>query len=100
MNQDPEYFAEPGRIEQRSPAPYGTVSPAAESARILAERMRAALTAAGFVIERDFPSLRGDITLSDEPFVTLGRLTPAVVEVLAAALVECSIASVTAASAA
>jgi hypothetical protein len=83
-------MAEPACVERRSPAPYGTVSPAAERARKLAERMRTALTEAGFVVERDFPSLHGDITVSDEPFVTLGRLTPAVVELLSAALVGCS----------
>jgi hypothetical protein len=72
--------------ERRVPAPYGTVSPAAERARRLAERMSAALTAAGFEVGRDFPCLRGDTTVSDEPFLTLGRLTPDVSEHLAEAL--------------
>jgi hypothetical protein len=86
-------MAEPACVERRSPAPYGTVSPAAERARMLADRMRTALAEAGFVVERDFPSLHGDITVSDEPFVTLGRLTPAVTELLSAALAGCSIAA-------
>ncbi|MBR7833980.1 hypothetical protein KDL01_11940 [Actinospica durhamensis] len=43
-------------------------------------RLRAVLSAAGFEVDRDFPHLRGDTTVSDEPFLTLGRLRPVVVE--------------------
>lgn len=111
MNQHSSIFRETARLEPTAPpaaaaatatatttaavpvtpaaataAPYGTVTPAAARARQLAERMRASLAAAGFEVERDFPSLRGDITVSNEPFLTLGRLTPAVTEHLVAAL--------------
>ncbi len=65
-----------------SPAPYGTVTASARRAQDLAARLRVALTAAGFDVDRDFPHLRGDTTVSDEPFLTLGRLRPAVVESL------------------
>ena len=88
MNQQSATVREPGRPERRTPAPYGTVTPAAERAQRLAERMRACLAAAGFEVDRDFPNLRGDTTASDEPFLTLGRLTPDVTEHLAAALFE------------
>lgn len=101
MNQHSSIFRETARPESAaSPAaatgaaagsgavPYGTVTPAAARARELAERMRASLTAAGFEVERDFPSLRGDTTVSGEPFLTLGRLTPAVTEHLVAALTD------------
>lgn len=73
-------------VERRTPAPYGTVTPAAERARQLADSLRESLTAAGFEVERDFPSLRGDVTVSNEPFLTLGRLRPDVSEHLAAVL--------------
>lgn len=99
MNQHSSIFRETARPEPTASsattaaaptaaaaAPYGTITPAAVRARQLAERMRASLAAAGFEVERDFPSLRGDITVSDEPFLTLGRLTPAVTEHLVAAL--------------
>jgi hypothetical protein len=75
-----------GYVERTAPAPYGTVTPAAERARQLADRLRESLAAAGFEVERDFPSLRGDITVSNEPFLTLGRLRPDVSEHLVAAL--------------
>lgn len=88
MNQQSGITAESARPERRTPAPYGTVTAAAERARLLAERMRASLTAAGFDVNRDFPSLRGDTTVSDEPFLTLGRLSPSVTELLAAALTD------------
>jgi hypothetical protein len=41
--------------------------------------LRAVLIRAGFEPRRDFPNLRGDITASDEPFVTLGRFSLPVV---------------------
>jgi hypothetical protein len=68
------------------PAPYGKVTPSARLAYDLAARLRAALSAAGFEVDRDFPHLRGDTTVSDEPFLTLGRLRPGVVERLLALL--------------
>lgn len=86
MNQQSSIYREPARPEPPAQAPYGTVTPAAARARQLAERMRASLAAAGFEVDRDFPSLRGDTTVADEPFLTLGRLTPAVTEHLAEAL--------------
>jgi hypothetical protein len=86
VNQQSRKVREFARPERRTPAPYGTVTDSTERARRLAERMRASLTAAGFEVERDFPSLRGDTTVCDEPFLTLGRLTPDVTEHLAAAL--------------
>lgn len=67
-------------------APYGTVTPSARLAYDLAARMRTGLAAAGFEVDRDFPQLRGDTTVSDEPFLTLGRLRPGVVERLLALL--------------
>jgi hypothetical protein len=68
------------------PAPYGTVTASARLAYDLAARTRAGLAAAGFEVDRDFPNLRGDTTASDEPFLTLGRLRPGVVERLLALL--------------
>jgi hypothetical protein len=68
------------------PAAHGTVTASARLAYDLAARLRAGLTAAGFEVERDFPHLRGDTTVSDEPFLTLGRLRPHVVERLLALL--------------
>lgn len=65
---------------------YGTVTASARLAYDLAARLRAGLTAAGFEVDRDFPHLRGDTTVSDEPFLTLGRLRPVVVERLLAQL--------------
>jgi len=86
VNQQSGKVREFARPERRTSAPYGTVTDSTERARRLAERMRASLAAAGFEVERDFPSLRGDTTASDEPFLTLGRLTPDVTEHLAAVL--------------
>jgi hypothetical protein len=68
------------------PAAPGTVTPSARLAYDLAARLRAGLSAAGFEVDRDFPNLRGDTTASDEPFLTLGRLRPGVVERLLALL--------------
>jgi len=56
------------------------ITPAARLAHDLAARLRAGLASAGFEVDRDFPHLRGDTTASDEPFLTLGRLRPNVVE--------------------
>lgn len=70
----------------RTPGAYGSVHPAQERARLLAERMRESLAAAGFDVDRDFPALRGDTTVSNEPFVTFGRLSPDVGERLAGLL--------------
>jgi hypothetical protein len=78
MKQHPN--AEPVRTLTPRPAPYGPATPAARLAHDLAARLRTGLTAAGFEVDRDFPHLRGDTTASDEPFLTLGRLRPGVVE--------------------
>lgn len=72
--------AEPVRTLAPRPAPFGTVTPSARLAYDLAARLRAGLADAGFEVDRDFPNLRGDTTASDEPFLTLGRLRPYVVE--------------------
>ncbi len=77
---------EPVRTMVPQPAPYGTITPSARLAHDLAARLRAGLSAAGFEVDRDFPHLRGDTTVSDEPFLTLGRLRPGVVERLLALL--------------
>jgi hypothetical protein len=79
---------EPVRMLIAHPAPYGTVTASARLAYDLAARLRAALAAAGFEVERDFPHLRGDTTMSDEPFLTLGRLRLGVVERLVAAFLK------------
>jgi hypothetical protein len=62
---------------------YSTVGAASSVAYRAAARLRAALAAAGFEVDEDFPSLRGDTTTSDEPFVALGRLRPEVALALA-----------------
>jgi hypothetical protein len=86
VNQWPE--EEPRTREIRRPAPgaYGSVHPAQDQARRLAERMRESLAAVGFDVDRDFPSLHGDTTVALEPFLTLGRLSADVGERLIAAL--------------
>jgi uncharacterized NAD(P)/FAD-binding protein YdhS len=63
---------------------YSSASAAAALAHRAAARLREALTAAGFDVDRDFPALHGDTTTSDEPFVTLGRFSPASAEEVAA----------------
>lgn len=65
---------------------YSAVGAASSVAYRAAARLRAALTAAGFDVDCDFPSLRGDTTTSDEPFVALGRLRAEVADSLARAL--------------
>ena len=80
--------AEPPRLP--APAPYGTVTSAARQASELADRLRATLAAAGFEVDHDFPHLRGDTTASNEPFLTLGRLAPDVIELLLQRLCTCS----------
>jgi hypothetical protein len=84
MTQQPK--SEPVRTLVPQPAPYGTVTPSARLAYDLAARLRVGLAAAGFEVDRDFPHLRGDTTISGEPFLTLGRLRPRVVERLLALL--------------
>jgi hypothetical protein len=58
-----------------------------------AARLREALFAAGFEADRDFPALRGDVTNSAEPFITLGRFRPAAAEQLAELLFAVSSAA-------
>lgn len=60
-----------------------------------AARLRDALFAAGFEADRDFPALRGDVTSSAEPFVTLGRFRPGAAEQLAALLLAAATAGAT-----
>lgn len=58
---------------------YNTTTHSTLLAYQAAADLRAALVRAGFEPRRDFPTLRGDITASDEPFVTFGRISlPAV----------------------
>ena len=83
VNQQPEEESEFREEARRSPGAYGFVHPAQERAWRLAERMRDSLAAAGFDVERDFPRMRGDITASNEPFLTFGRVSPDVGERLA-----------------
>jgi len=77
---------EPVRTVVLRPALHDTATPSARLARDLAARLRTGLADAGFEVDRDFPHLRGDTTASDEPFLTLGRLRPVVVEQLLALL--------------
>jgi hypothetical protein len=91
VNQWPEEdprIRDPRIREPRRPTPgaYGSVSPAQDQARRLAERMRESLAAVGFDVDRDFPTLHGDVTVAHEPFLTLGRLSADVGERLVAAL--------------
>lgn len=88
MNQQPEEEPEFRGGMWRTPGAYGSVHPAQERARRLAERMRESLAAAGFDVDRDFPALRGDTTASHEPFLTFGRLSPDVGERLAGLLAQ------------
>jgi hypothetical protein len=87
VNQWPEEEARAREVWRPAPGAYGSVHPAQDQARRLAERMRESLAAAGFDVDRDFPSLRGDTTVACEPFLTLGRLSADVGERLLAALV-------------
>lgn len=86
VNQQPEEEPEFRGLGWRTRGAYGSVHPAQERARRLAERMRESLAAAGFDVDRDFPALRGDTTVSNEPFLTFGRLSPDVGERLAGLL--------------
>lgn len=88
MNQQPEEGPEFRGIAWRAPGAYGSVHPAQERALRLAECMRESLASAGFDVERDFPRLRGDTTVSNEPFLTFGRLSPDVGERLADLLAQ------------
>jgi hypothetical protein len=88
LNQQPEEEPEFHGNAWRRPGAYGCVPPAQERAWGLAERMRESLAAAGFDVDRDFPRLRGDVTVSNEPFLTLGRLSPDVGERLAELLAQ------------
>jgi hypothetical protein len=56
-----------------TPKTYGRSNPAALLAYQTAAQLRLALGRAGFEPDYDFPTLHGDITASDEPFVTFGR---------------------------
>ena len=86
VNQWPEGNFWTRQTGRPAPGAYGSVHPAQDQARRLAERMRESLAAVGFDVDHDFPSLRGDTTVSHEPFVTLGRLSADVGERLIAAL--------------
>ena len=86
MNQWPEEEARTRETRRPAPGAYGSVHPAQDQARRLAERMRESLAAVGFDVDRDFPSLHGDTTVTHEPFLTLGRLSADVGERLIAAL--------------
>ncbi|HEY3868172.1 MAG TPA: hypothetical protein VGM10_07465 [Actinocrinis sp.] len=68
-------------------------SPAEDTAYRTAARLREALLAAGFEADREFPALRGDVTSSAEPFVTLGRFRPGAAERLTALLLSASSAA-------
>jgi hypothetical protein len=94
VNQRPQESPEAGGNARRAPGAYGSVHPAQERAGRLAERMRESLAAAGFDVDRDFPRLRGDMTVSNEPFLTFGRLSPDVGDRLAAVLAGASPAAV------
>lgn len=86
MNQWPEEDPRIRETRRATPGAYGSVHPAQDQARRLAERMRESLAAVGFDVDRDFPSLHGDTTVTHEPFLGLGRLSADVGERLIAAL--------------
>lgn len=86
MNQWPEEDPRIRETRRATPGAYGSVHPAQDQARRLAERMRESLAAVGFDVDRDFPSLHGDTTVTHEPFLALGRLSADVGERLIAAL--------------
>ena len=69
-----------------TPTTYGRSNPAALLAYQTAAQLRFALGRAGFEPDYDFPTLHGDITASDEPFVTLGRCSVEVIRRLVAIL--------------
>jgi hypothetical protein len=69
-----------------TPKTYGRSNPAALLAYQTAAQLRFALGRAGFEPDDDFPTLHGDITASDEPFVTLGRCSVEVIRRLVAIL--------------
>jgi hypothetical protein len=69
-----------------TPRTYGRSNPAALLAYQTAAQLRFALGRAGFEPDYDFPTLHGDITASDEPFVTLGRCSVDVIRRLVAIL--------------
>jgi len=62
-----------------TPKTYGRSNPAALLAYQTAAQLRFALGRAGFEPDYDFPTLHGDITASDEPFVTFGRCSVEVI---------------------
>ena len=62
------------------PRAYGHTSPSALLAYQTAAQLRIALGRAGFEPDYDFPTMHGDTTVSDEPFVTFGRCTVDVVQ--------------------
>ena len=77
------------------PAPAGTCpgsrvvrSSPEDLAYRTASHLRDALIAAGFDADRDFPTLRGDVTSSGEPFIAFGRIRPGVAERFAALLLN------------